>query len=159
MLQGYPTKNGTGISIFGDFADLENLYETVHEIAEPLNENDIQLKGQWQLLLNFAYDIRKAYSGQRLIDKVTYNGDGHKIPLFGFQCVWTDVLIFISTLRHNAGYLPTNKKNQANLFRLEEVVERALFSYDTEGANTIQQYLGQRINIANPYAFIIFQKK
>jgi hypothetical protein len=157
MLQGYPTKNGTGISIFGDFADLDCLYETVHEIAESLDENDIQLKGQWQLLLNFAYDIRKAYSGERLTDKVKFNGDDHEIPYFGFQCVWTDILIFISTLRQNAGYLPTNKKNQANLYRLEYVVEKALFSYDEEGANIIHQYIGQRINVANPYAFIIFQ--
>jgi len=157
MLQGYPTKNGTGISIFGDYGDLDCLYETVHEIAEPLDENDIRLKGQWQILMNFAYEIRKAYSGQRLTDKVTFSGDDHELLYLGFHCVWTDILIFISTLRHNAGYIQTNKKQQANLYMLEYVVEKALLSYDAEGASIIQHYIGQRINIANQYAFIIYQ--
>jgi len=157
MLQGYPTKNGTGISIFGDYGDLECLYETVHEIAEPLDENDVRLKGQSQILMNFAYEIRKAYSGQRLTDKVTFFGDDHELLYFGFQCVWTDILIFISILRHNAGYIQTDKKQQANLYMLEYVVDKALFAYDAEGANIIQHYIGKRINITNQYAFIIYQ--
>lgn len=107
MLHSYPTKNGTGISIFGDFGDLKNLYETVHEIAHTLDEDNLNLKGQHQLLMNFAYEIRKGYSGQRLTDKVKFN-DEHELQYFGFQIVWPDMLIFIATLRHNAGYIQTN---------------------------------------------------
>ncbi|MUP39729.1 DUF6904 family protein [Labilibaculum euxinus] len=157
MLQGYPTKNGTGISIFGDYGDLNSLYSTVHEIANSLDEYNERLKAQHQLLMNFAYEIRKAYSGQRLTDKLIFNGDDKEMHYYGFQCVWTDILIFISALRHNAGYVQTDKLQQANMYMLEYVVERALFEYDSEGANFIQHFIGQRINVTNKYAFIIYQ--
>lgn len=157
MLQGYPTKNGTGISIFGDYGDLNALYSTVHQIASSLDESNIQLKPQNQLLMNLAYEIRKAYSGQRLTNTLIYSGDDKKTYYYGFQCVWTDILIFISALRHNAAYIQTDKLQQANLYMLEYVVEKALFDFDPEGANSIQYFIGQRINITNEYAFIIFQ--
>ena len=157
MLQGQPTKNGTGISIFGDYGDLANLYEIVHEIAQSLDEYNERLKAQSQLLMNFAYEIRKAYSGQRLKNKFTYEGDEIEYQYYGFQVVWTDILIFISALRHNAGYIQTNKFQQANLYMLEYIIEKALFDYDPEGANQIKDFIGQRINITNKHAFIIYQ--
>ena len=43
MLVGYPTKNGTGISIFGDYADLKMMYQCVHRIAEC-----VDVKATWQ---------------------------------------------------------------------------------------------------------------
>lgn len=157
MLQGYPTKNGTGISIFGDYGDLNGLYSTIHEIANSLDENNVRLKAQNQLLMNLAYEIRKAYSGQRLKDTLIFSGDDKEMQYYGFQCVWTDILIFISVLRHNAGYVQTDKFQQANLYMLESVVEKALFDFDPVGANSIQYFIGQRINITNQYAFIIYQ--
>ena len=157
MLQGYPTKNGTGISIFGDYGDLKSLYATVHEIADTLNEQDVRLKAQSQLLMNFAYELRKAYSGQRLVDKLVFDGDDQEMNYYGFQCVWTDILIFIAALRYNVGYIRTDKLQQANLYMLEYIVEKAMFNYDPQGANVIREYIGQRINITDQYAFIIYQ--
>jgi len=157
MLQGEPTKNGTGISIFGDFGDLANLYEVVHEIANTVDESNLNLKAQCQLLMNFAYEIRKAYSGQRLKEKITYGVDEIEYQYFGFQIVWTDILIFISTLRNNAGFIQTDKFQQANLYMLEHIVEESLFDYDTVGANKIKDFIGQRIRITDKYAFIIYQ--
>lgn len=66
MLQAYPTHNGTGVSIYGDYGDLKNLYDTVHEIAGSLDEYNTYQKGQHKLLMNFAYGIRKSMSGSRL---------------------------------------------------------------------------------------------
>ena len=158
MIQAYPTKNGTGVAIFGDYGDLSSLYQSVHQIAESLDENIERLSGQHKLLMNFAYEIRKAYSGLRLTDKICYDGDHEKeLFYYGFKVVWTDVLIFISTLRYNAGYIQTDKLLQSNLYMLEYVVEKALFDYDAEGANLIKDIIGQRINITNKYAFIIYQ--
>lgn len=157
MLQGYPTKNGTGISIFGDFGDLSTLYETVHGIAKSMDEDNIHFKGQSQLLMNFAYEIRKAYSGQRLNDTLIFDGDDKKLHYYGFQCVWTDLLIFIAVLRHNTGYIQTNKLQQANLYLLEYITEKTLFKYDAEGANLIKDFIGKKINITNKYAFLLYQ--
>lgn len=157
MLQGYATKNGTGISIYGDYADLKSLYGTVHTIATSLDSENNRTKGQHQLLMNFAYEIRKAYSGQRLNDKIYLDGNQHEVQYFGFNVVWTDILIFIAALRHNAGFIQTNKLNQACLYTLEHIVEEALFVYDPQGANVIKHFIGQRININNEYSFIIYQ--
>jgi hypothetical protein len=157
MLQAYPTKNGTGLSIFGDYGDLNSLYYTVHQIASTLDENNVQTKGQHQLLMNFAYEIRKAYSGDRLTDKVKFNGDDHELHYFGFNSVWTDMLIFISSIRHNAGYTQTDKLHQANMYMLEYIVERAMFNYDGAGAAEIKNFIGHRINISDQYIFIIYQ--
>ena len=158
MIQAYPTKKGTGISIYGDYGDLYALYQSVHQVANSLDENNIRLNAQHKLLMNFAYEIRKAYSGQRLTDKIHYDGDKEKeLFYYGFNIVWTDVLIFISTLRYNAGYIQTDKLLQANLYILEYIVEKALFEYDAEGANIIKDFIGQRINITNKYAFLIYQ--
>ncbi|MBI1307082.1 MAG: hypothetical protein GC181_10810 [Bacteroidetes bacterium] len=157
MLQAYPTKNGTGLSIFGDYGDLASLYDTVHEIAKTLDENNVRTKGQNQLLMNFAYEIRKAYSGDRLTDKVKFDGSAHELHYFGFHCIWTDILIFISALRYNAGYTQTDKLQQANMYMLEYVVERALFNYDGEGAADIKNFIAQGIHISDQYVFIIYQ--
>ena len=42
MLQGFSTKNGTGITIYGDYCDLRTLYLTIDKIANKVSqmEND-----------------------------------------------------------------------------------------------------------------------
>lgn len=157
MLQAYPTKNGTGVSIFGDYGDLNSLYTTVHQIANSLSEEHKYQKGQHQLLMNFAYEIRKAFSDQRLKDKIQFLGDDEELTHYGFQVVWTDILICISALRHNAGFSRSNKRDQANLYLLEHIIEAALLSFDVKGANEIKEFIAQRINILNEYIFIIYQ--
>ena len=157
MIQIFPTKNGTGVAIYGDYGDLIALYDTVHYIASSLNEHSKYQKGQHQLLMNFAYEIRKAYTGNRLKEKLTYSGEEKKVEYFGFYFVWTDILIFISTLRHNAGYISTDKLHQGNLYLLEFFIEKALFEYDTEGAGHIKEFICQRIPIIDKYVFLIYQ--
>ena len=118
MLQAYPTKNGTGVSIYGDYGDLNSLYYTAHDIAETLSETNKKQKGQYMVLMNFAYEIRKAFSGQRLQKEMQFVNGKNKCIYYGFQLVWTDLLIFISVLRHNAGFFRTNRLHQANLYIL-----------------------------------------
>jgi len=93
MLQATPTKGGTGIAIMGDYADLVTLNNVVHSMATSLQEENEELKGRFQLLMNFAHEIRKAYQEQRLKEKVEYL-DEKIYDYYGFQLVWTDVLIF-----------------------------------------------------------------
>ncbi len=157
MLQVYPTKNGTGISIYGNYGELSLLYETIHHFASTLDENKNPQKAQHQLLMNFAYEVRKASSGQRLTDRFTFGGDSIEHTLYGFQLVWTDILIFISVLRFNAGYFQCDKLHQAVMYSLEYAVEKSMFDYDPEGANQLKEFIGQRINVCSDYAFIIYQ--
>ncbi|MBS1781047.1 MAG: hypothetical protein JST70_17105 [Bacteroidetes bacterium] len=157
MLQAYPTKNGTGVSIYGNYGELNSLYDTIHHVANSLDQHNGAQGAQFQLLMNFAYEVRKASSGQRLKETFTYDADNIQHVLYGFRLVWTDILIFISVLRHNAGYSQSDKLQQATLYLLEHIIEQALFEYDSEGANAIKDFIGQRINISNEYAFIIYQ--
>jgi hypothetical protein len=157
MLQAYPTKSGTGVSIFGDYADLKALYVTVHHFAETLTEKDKVQDAQSKILMNFAYEIRKAYSGDRLTEKLQFNGESETYSYYGFQVVWTDMLIYISTLRRSAGYSQSDKMHQASMYLLEYVIEKALYDYDPEGADVIKGYIGQRIQINSEYVFLIYQ--
>ena len=72
MLQAFPTKNGTGISIFGDFRELNLLYDTIHHFGSILDENKYPEKAQHLLLMNFAYEVRKSFSGQRFTKKIKF---------------------------------------------------------------------------------------
>nr|WP_199079841.1 hypothetical protein [Pedobacter sp. ASV19] len=156
MLQAIATKSGTGVSIFGDYADLSSLYDTVHHIADALDEENKYQRGQHMLLMNFAYEIRHAYQGTRLIQRMSFD-DEQSFNYYGFQLVWTDVLIFVSVLRENAGFLSTGRLNQANLYLLEYVLEQALSSYDATGAAEIIPLLGRGLNIDGELSFIIYQ--
>lgn len=157
MLQAFPTKNGTGISIFGDYGDLKMLYQTIHHFSATLDENRNPQKAQYQLLMNFAYEVRKACSGQRLVDKFSYAGDDVEHSFYGFQLVWTDIIIFINSLRLNAGYARSERLHQAALYLLEHLVEKALVDYDAEGAGKIKPLLEGGINVADEHAFMIYQ--
>lgn len=136
---------------------MEYLYHAVHDIAKHLDENNQFQAAQCSLLMNFAYDLRKAYMGHRLKEEFTFTGSDEKYTFYGDHFVWTDILIFISTLRHNAGFTITDKLTQSMLYMLEHVVEKGLFDYDPQGANQIKEFIGQRIDITNKYAFIIYQ--
>jgi len=156
MLQAFPTKGGTGVSIFGDYADLSSLHDTIHHIADALDEGNSYQKGQHMLLMNFAYEVRHAYQGTRLTEKMSFDGE-QSFNYYGFQLVWTDILIFISALRTNAGYVSTGRLNQASLYLLEYVVENALNSYDAAGAAEIIPLIGRGLSISGELAFIIYQ--
>jgi len=155
MLKAQPTPKGTGVSIFGSYDDLICLYDTVHHLAGTLNPENKCQKGQHQLLMNLAYEIRKGYSGSRLKETVTTVDETYFV--YGFQLVWTDVIIFIGALRDAAGYIQTDKLHQANLYMFEYIVERALFVYDPTGAEAIRRYIAQRVNVSSEYVFIIYQ--
>ena len=75
MLQGFSTQNGTGITIYGDYCDLRSLYLTISKISDKicLTEDDPQCI----TLMSFSYEVRKAYSEQRLKEEITFDGDGN----------------------------------------------------------------------------------
>jgi len=156
MLQANPTESGTGISIYGDYADLDSLYETVHHIEDSLDEDNAYQRDQHMLLMNFAYEIRHAYQGTRLVKEMRFDDD-YTHHYYGFQLVWTDLLIFTNALRNNAAYIQTDKLNQANLYLLEYVVEKALHAYDPTGAAEIQRLIGRGIDVNMELTFFIYQ--
>lgn len=156
MLQSNPTKKGTGIEIWGDFGDLSNLHSTIHKIGTRLNEHDEKFKGQSDIAMCFAYEVRKAYEGLRLNEDFNFDFE-NKVNYYGFQYLWTDLLFAISVLRLNAGYVVLDELDQANLYILEHNLKMSLFAYDPKGAQQIQHFIGQKINIHDKLIFLMLQ--
>ncbi len=155
MLQASPTKGGTGIAIMGDYADLVVRNKVVHSMATGLQKENENQNSRFQLLMNFAHEIRKAYQEQRLKEKVEYL-DGKSYDYYRFQLVWTDVLIFSNVLRERAGYVPSDKLEQSMLFMLEHVIEAAAMEYDATGGQRIKEFIGRGM-LLDKYAFLLYQ--
>lgn len=156
MLQSNPSKKGTGIEIWGDYGDLANLHKTIHKIGSRLNEYDKKLKGQSDIIMSFAYEIRKAFEGSRKKENFFFEAE-NKVEYYGFPYLWTDLLFAISVLRSNAGYVTMDELDQANLYILEYNLKKSLVEYDPKGAEQIQHFIGQRIPINNELIFLMLQ--
>jgi len=154
MLQGFTTKKGTGISIYGDYNDLKFLHQTLYKSCDTPNDDDKNPISN--IILNFAYEVRKAYSRNRLKEVLTFDGV-NDIEYLGFNYLWTDLLVTISALRHQAGYITTDEIDQANIYILEYITKMALEQYDEKGALILKNYIGQRIDIEQPLLEQILQ--
>lgn len=156
MLQSNPSKKGTGIEIWGDYGDLANLHQTIHKIATRLNGYDDKFKGQSDIIMSLAYEVRKSFEGSRLRKDFSFDAD-NKVSYYGFQYLWTDLLFAVSVLRLNAGYIVLDELDQANLYILEHNLKKSLFEYDPKGADQIQHFIGQRINVQDKLIFLMLQ--
>jgi hypothetical protein len=68
------TPNLTGVSISGDFNDLYNLVEALHEITvDEYSEKHYQYINISTRVLGLCYDIRHAYQGDRAVELVDNN--------------------------------------------------------------------------------------
>ena len=121
MLFGEPTKKGAGIILWGDYHDLDNLYETISKLSDSLGpEGSIS-----DFVLGLCYDIRHAYQGDREIKKF---GDDElsKVKYYGVKLLWPYFIIQVGLIRWAASYTTTNSDQQSNLYRLENIIETSL---------------------------------
>ncbi|MEQ6166932.1 hypothetical protein AAOE16_07050 [Ekhidna sp. MALMAid0563] len=146
MIRGDSTKKGTGIQIFGDYSDLKQLHQTLYRLCEAPNDSD--KNPITNIILNFAYEVRKAYSGQRLKDNLEFHG-GHKNDYLGFQYLWTDMVVTLNALRFQAGLVTTTEMDQANIYLLEYITKGSLDQYDVQGAQLIKRYIVGGIDVTN----------
>lgn len=125
MLLAKPTKHGAGILLYGDYRDLESVYETIHYLSDgvPLETNFKDL------VLGLAYDVRKAMEDRRETI-IVESESGEKLEYKGENILWPTFLLQLGLLRWSAGFHPTSREVQANLFRLEACTEKALLEYD-----------------------------
>ena len=156
MLQLYPTKNGTGVQILGDYTDLRTLYLTIDKLSERLDPEAVNTKGKSTILMALAYEVRKAYSGRRETEGLTFDGT-HQVTYMGFNYLWTDMVIAYNILRNEAGYLTTGPLDQACLYLLEAQLSRAMTAYDVKQGALLQEFLGKWIDVNHPYIYLISQ--
>ncbi len=133
MLFAEPTKKGVGLTLYGDYNDLRSLHETIHVLC---GDEGGCYSGQHEHALSIAYDLRKAYEGKRKSKSIGDNGDTY----LGVNLIWTHALFYSSFFRQCAGFQPTNKEHQANLYRFEYCIENALLEYDLKIGSEVIKY-------------------
>lgn len=154
MLQAYPTIKGTGIELLGDYADLCNLYSTFQKLFK--EDTEIE-RERTRILTIMSYEIRHAYQGDRLVKKVEYDA-GNKVSYYGCRIDWITLLYTISCLRDHAGFIVLDELDHANLLVLEYFCKKALFEYDAQGANIIQNFINARIDTHDKFVYLIHQE-
>jgi hypothetical protein len=151
LLTATPTKNGTGLSIWGDDDDLRSLYQLVHALTGDGEWTDDAKGGRVKILHSFSYEIRHAYQEERL-KKQGIVVDGVHLTLFGFNYSWIDLTFTLACLRFNAAYIPTDSDDQATLERLETITIQALHEFDPKGGQEIEQFIGPpMLNVNHPW--------
>ncbi len=140
-------KNHAGLLLTGDYQTLRALHEVIHDV----NERSPLIKYKDGPFLGLAYDLRKAYEGQR---KTLKPPEGYPEigPRFGVEVVWPALLWQCRALRASMAFIDTTKNMQAHAYALESVIEEGVledFGGDL-GASVIAEW--ERINPAHPYS-------
>jgi hypothetical protein len=125
MLIAFPTKYGAGITLYGDYHDLSGIRDTIFSLT---NRGPL-IAHMEDFILALAYDLRHAYQGDREKREFGFD-DLNKVNYFGVSVLWPTFLIQLGLLRWVAGFSPTTREEQSDLYRLESCAERALVSYD-----------------------------
>ena len=146
MLLSRPTKYGSGILLYGDYYDLRNIHETIHALLQ-----GAPLESKFEdLILGLAHDIRKAYEGER--EKLSLGFDPvDRVKYRGVKILWPYFLVELGLLRWSAGFHPTTREQQANLYRLEACAEIALISYDPEAGRDAIEWLARFSGLPTTY--------
>ena len=121
MLYGKSTPKHAGITIYGEYYDLRNLYDVVQYLAQ----SPYLAPRFHEFLQSFCYDLRHAYQGDRIVDKREEFHDASS-TYFGVHIVWPLVPIYIKILRYCASLMPTPRMHQGYLYLLDNVVLQAL---------------------------------
>lgn len=121
MLTFQLLKNHAGIVLCGDYQTFTSLHEVIHDAND--RSPIIRKKEGW--FLGLAYDVRKAYEGQR---RTLKSPDGYPEigPRFGVEILWPVLLLQARMLRASMGFIDTTKHMQSHAYALEGVIEEAL---------------------------------
>lgn len=110
MLTSAPTKQGAGITLYGDAFGLGALHQTIHKIA---TEGFMEERAR-EFVLGLTYDVRKANERQRELR--TFGLEKDKVRYRGVRVLWPYFVPQPAMLRHYAGYRTTDQRDQACLY-------------------------------------------
>lgn len=147
MLEFKVTRYHAGLSLWGDHAALKAAHALVHRIVD----ESVVIEDKEGFVLGLAYDLRKAFEGQRSKGRRPDPSSG-SCAIYGVEILWPVILVQLGLLRHAMGFVPTSRLEQATAFELEHVVERALRTAAPNRADEIIDLMS-RIGAA-PYAHI-----
>lgn len=147
MLDFELTPRHAGLCLWGDYAALERLHAFIHHVVEvsPIVEN------KEGFVLGLAYDVRKAFEGQR---RKAWRGrfDEERCRTFGVEILWPVLLLQAGLLRQSMSFIPTDRLDQSVMYELEHVIVSALRKATPAAADDVI-YAAQRA-CGNPYAHL-----
>ncbi|RII29883.1 MAG: hypothetical protein CXR30_08785 [Geobacter sp.] len=128
MLRMEPTPKGAGVTLYGDFWDLDALYDTIHA----LSGDDAPFTPHVQeTVLALAYEVRHCYQGDREVREFE-DLKGKTVTYYGVKLIWPLLLWQVSILRWSAAFMATTKSIQANLYMIEHCIEESLLELDQQ---------------------------
>lgn len=111
-------KSNAGLVLWGDIYELKALWTFIHRVIE----ESALLKIEDPLLSGLAYEVRHAFDGMRKKDTRKWYGDD-PTPIYGFDCLWPNMLIQMGLLRAGLAFMPTVTRNdQSVMYHLEHTV-------------------------------------
>lgn len=122
MLEAEVTKKHAGVVLWGDIWVLQALHELLHRV----NEESPIIEDKEGFFLGLAYDIRKAYEGQR--KKGVRRDLDEKCTIWGVEILWPVLIPQVGMLRASLAFIPNTRRDQALVYELEAVVESAVKS-------------------------------
>jgi len=110
-----------GLRLMGSAESLREFHALLHDV----NERSVIIRDKEGFFLALAYDVRKAYEGQRTKRKpnreVLHSG-----PLLGVEILWPTLLVQARMLRASLGFMDSSKRHQAYTYALEALIEEGL---------------------------------
>jgi len=103
----------------------------VHKV----NEESPVVQNKEGFLLGLAYDVRKAYEGQR--EKTVREHFEDRCPIYGVQILWPAIISQVALLRGAMAFIPTDRMDQSVMYELEHLVQRAVREASPAGADGI----------------------
>ena len=155
MLQVITTNSGVGILLQGDYEDISYLYDTVHECISVLQKGTDKTTSESEILLNFAYELRKSKQRQRIMTQLV--GYDTPVPYYGCQFIWTDIFAFIIALQPFLYSKHLNDVQKATLVMFKAGVELALKNYDVLSYKRVKNMLQLIPTTSTPYSFLAYQ--
>ncbi|TDD99384.1 DUF6904 family protein [Flavobacterium cellulosilyticum] len=158
MLFIKPTKKGLGVELWGNYDDLTLLYEVTANLwNKESNLNNDGFESRDKIISSFSYEVRKSYEESRLISEHGYYIFSES-KYYGCQLSWIHLLFVISALRYNTRYYSISELDQSILMQLEYWFEKAMFSYDPQGASVLSNYIKGNIYSGNPNLYLYMRR-
>lgn len=149
MIYIIPTMQGVGVEIWGTYDDLGGLYEFISKFWH--GEDDVNYPGSEnrdKLISGFSYEIRKTKDGSRLKRNTSHYSQGKQL-YYGSQITWVDFLFSLTAIRYHMRFRETNKFDISQMLLLEFWLEKAMNSYDEEGAKALIGFINDGLYGAN----------
>lgn len=153
MIYIIPTKRGMGVELWGNYDDLNNLYEVIGKLWN--DENKLSIKGfenRDKLISGLSYEIRKAFAGNRLKRKTSHFSQ-EAVTCYGTQISWVHFLFSLSALKYNMRYTETTKYDLSMFLQIEFWLEKSMKDFDEVGSRNLIGFIDDGLYGANEYIY------